>query len=155
MQWIALAVSILVPLAAGFIGSIFTSPSIPHWYADLAKPTLTPPGWVFGPVWTTLFILMGVAAFLVWRRGWEKKDVKTALCIFAFQLILNTLWSIVFFGLHSPGGALVEIIFLWLAILATIITCAKISRTAGWLLAPYILWVSFAVYLNYSIYALN
>ncbi|HAU66209.1 TPA: hypothetical protein DCW61_02565 [Candidatus Uhrbacteria bacterium] len=93
---------------------------------------------------------MGIAAFLVWRKGLERRDIKMALSIFIGQLILNTLWSIIFFGLHSPGGALIEIVFLWLTILATIIVFAKISRPAAWILVPYILWVSFAAYLNYG-----
>lgn len=150
-----LIVAIVVCELAGVVGSIFTTPSIPGWYAGLVKPALNPPSWVFGPVWTTLFVLMGIAAFLVWRKGLVRRDVKNALGIFIIQLILNTLWSVIFFGLHSPGGALIEIIFLWLAILATIISFAKISKPAAWLLVPYILWVSFAAYLNYSIWALN
>ena len=140
---------------AGIIGSVFTMPSVTSWYAEIAKPVINPPAWVFGPVWTTLFALMGVAAFLVWRKGLKRRDVKIALSIFIGQLIFNTLWSIIFFGLHSPGGALVEIVFLWFAIAATIIAFAKVSKPAAWILAPYILWVSFAAYLNYSIWILN
>ncbi len=102
-----------------------------------------------------LFALMGVSAFLIWKKGLERKDVKIALGIFIGQLVLNTLWSIIFFGLHFPSGALLEIVFLWLAILATIILFAKVYRPAAWLLAPYILWVSFAIYLNYAIWILN
>lgn len=150
-----LAFFIIIAELAGVIGSFFTTPSIAGWYAGIIKPELNPPAWVFGPVWTTLFVLMGIAAFLVWKKGYDRKDVKLALNIFYGQLILNTLWSIIFFGLHSPGGAFIEIIFLWLAILATIIAFAKISRPAAWLLLPYILWVSFAGYLNYSIWQLN
>jgi tryptophan-rich sensory protein len=147
--------AIIVSGLAGVIGSVFTTSSASGWYITITKPTLNPPAWVFGPVWTTLYVLMGISAFLVWKKGWNRRDVKIALSIFAGQLILNTLWSIIFFGLHSPGWALIEIILLWLAILATIITFAKISKLAGWLLVPYILWVSFAMYLNYSIYVLN
>jgi tryptophan-rich sensory protein len=150
-----LAAAITVSELAGVVGSVFTAPSIAGWYATIVKPSFNPPAWVFGPVWTTLFALMGIAAFLVWKKGWERKDVKIALGIFLGQLALNTLWSITFFGLHSPGGALIEIVFLWLAILATIIAFFKISKPAAWLLAPYILWVSFAAYLNFCIYALN
>jgi tryptophan-rich sensory protein len=98
---------------------------------------------------------MGIAAFLVWRKGLEHRDVKIAISIFLGQLVLNTLWSIIFFGLHSSGGAFVEIIFLWLAIAATITAFARVSKPAAWILVPYILWVSFAVYLNYAIWALN
>src|SRR5689334_14243210 len=122
-----LIIAIVVSELAGIVGSVFTTPSIAGWYPGIIKPTINPPAWVFGPVWTTLFALMGIAAFVIWKKGWERKDVKIAIGIFVGQLILNTLWSIIFFGLHSIGGALVEIIFLWLAILATIISFAKIS----------------------------
>ena len=147
-----LAVAVAVSELAGIIGSVFTAPSIPNWYAGLAKPALTPPAWVFGPVWTTLFALMGIAAFLVWKSGLDNKDVKIALGIFLGQLVLNTFWSIIFFGFHNPGAAFVEIIFLWLAIVATIMAFARISKPAAWLLVPYVIWVGFAGYLNYSIW---
>ena len=150
-----LVIAIVISELAGVLGSLFTMPSIPTWYATLIKPALNPPSWVFGPVWTMLFILMGIAAFLVWKRGLNRKDVKIALIVFIGQLALNALWSIIFFGLHNPGIAFIEIIFLWLAILATIIVFSKISRPAAWLLLPYIIWVSFAAYLNYSIRILN
>ncbi|MDO8489950.1 MAG: TspO/MBR family protein [bacterium] len=150
-----LVIAIAVSELAGIIGSVFTVSSIPTWYATLVKPDLNPPAWVFGPVWTALFALMGIAAFLVWKEGLHRRDVKIALGIFDVQLVLNVLWSMLFFGLHSPGAALVEIVFLWIAILATIVTFAKISKPAAWLLVPYILWVSFAAYLNYAIWMLN
>ena len=150
-----LIIAIVISGLAGTIGSVFTAPSIPSWYAGLIKPSFNPPAWIFGLVWTTLFALMGIAAFLVWRKGLDCRKVKIALGIFIGQLVLNTLWSIIFFGLRSPGGALFEIIFLWLAIFVTIIAFAKISKPAAWLLAPYLLWVSFASYLNYSIWQLN
>jgi tryptophan-rich sensory protein len=150
-----LTIAIAVSELAGIIGSVFTAPAIGGWYAGIIKPTWNPPAWVFGPVWTTLFMLMDIAAFLVWRKGLERREVKIALGVFVGQLVLNTLWSIIFFGLHSPGGALIEIAFLWLAILATIIVFAKVSKPAAWLLVPYIAWVSFAGYLNYSIWMLN
>lgn len=142
-------------LLAGGIGSFFTTPAIPAWYAGLVKPALNPPAWVFGPVWTILYVLMGVAAFLVWKNGWDKKGVRVALSVFGVQLLLNTAWSIIFFGLQSPSWALIEISLLWLAIVWTITTFYKISRPAAYLLAPYLLWVSFAAYLNYSIWTLN
>lgn len=150
-----LIIAIAVSELAGIIGSIFTMPSIESWYADLAKPELAPPNWIFAPVWTTLFALMGIAAFLVWKKGLDRRDVKIAIGIFIGQLILNTFWSIIFFGLRSPGGAFIEIIFLWLTIFTTIIAFVKISKPAAWLLAPYMLWVSFAGYLNYMIWILN
>ncbi len=154
-----LLVSLALPQLAGLIGSLFTSSVIPTWYATINRPSLSPPNWIFGPVWTTLFILMGIAFYLVWTKWavlpWTKRQKRLALALFGVQLVLNTLWSIIFFGLQSPGGALIEIVFLWLAIAATIITFAKISRPAAWLLVPYIAWVSFASYLNYAIWSLN
>jgi tryptophan-rich sensory protein len=154
-HYMKLIIAIIVSQLAGIIGAIFTTPAIDGWYAGIIKPALNPPSWIFGPVWTTLFVLMGVAAFFIWEKGLHRRDVKIALSIFAGQLVLNTLWSIIFFGLHSPGGALIEIIFLWLAILATIFAFARIYKTAAWLLVPYILWVSFAMHLNYAIWTLN
>src|SRR3989344_335854 len=152
---IRLIITITISELAGIIGSIFTFSAIPTWYATLAKPTLNPPSWIFGPVWTTLYALMGISAFLVWKKGWDHKDVRKALGVFLFQLVLNAVWSIIFFGLHSPLWALVNIIFMWLAIVWTMVIFYKISKPAMWLLLPYILWVSFASYLNYSILILN
>jgi len=154
-DWLVLIGFVVLAEGAGIFGSVFTASSIPTWYATLARPEFAPPNWIFAPVWTTLFLLMGIAAFLVWRKGIGRTDVKIALGIFAVQLVLNVLWSVIFFGLQNPGGAFVEIIVLWLAIVATIITFVKISRPAAWLLAPYIAWVSFAAYLNYSFWMLN
>jgi tryptophan-rich sensory protein len=148
-------ISLLVCLAAGFLGSIFTTPSIPTWYASLAKPSFNPPNWLFAPVWTILFILMGISAFLVWQKGLKKKGVKKALGFFLAQLIFNVLWSFLFFKFHSPFLALLDIIFLWFLILLTIFKFFKINNTAGLLLIPYLLWVSFASILNYAIYRLN
>ncbi len=157
-----LIIAVFVSELAGVVGSVFmgltSSPQAVSgltWYAGLVKPALNPPAWVFGPVWITLYFLMGVAAFFIWRGGWEKKEVKIAIYIFGFQLILNALWSVVFFGLQSPGWALANIIALWLTILWTIAVFYKISRPAAYLLVPYILWVSFAMYLNYVIWTLN
>lgn len=150
-----LIISVLVCLSVGFIGSIFTTPSIPTWYATLNKPSFNPPNWLFAPVWTTLFILMGIAAFLIWRKGLKKKAVKNALIIFLLQLVFNTLWSFLFFKFHSPFWALVDIAVLWVLILLTLIKFWKISKAAGILLIPYLLWISFASILNYFIYRLN
>lgn len=150
-----LVITIIVSQLAGVIGSVFTVSSIPNWYAVLQKPSFSPPNWIFGPVWVTLYLLMGVAAFLVWRHGFERREVRRALAIFGGQLVLNTLWSIIFFGLRNPFWAFVEIIVLWLAILVMIFAFYKISRPAAYLLLQYILWVSFAGYLNYSIWILN
>ena len=150
-----LVIALAVCESAGIIGSVFTAPAISEWYANLAKPAFTPPAWVFAPVWTALFALMGVAAFLVWRKSLERRDVKIALGIFLGQLVLNVFWSFLFFGLKSPAAAFVEIVFLWLAILAATVAFAKISKPAAWLLAPYLVWVAFAGFLNYSIWQLN
>jgi benzodiazapine receptor len=147
--------SIIICELVGIFGSVATTPAIPGWYASLKKPSFNPPNWVFGPVWTLLYALMGISAYLVWNRGWEKKEVRIALVIFGIQLILNTLWSFIFFKFQSPGWALVEIIVLWLAILVTVLNFMKISKPAGWLLVPYLLWVSFAAFLNFSIFRLN
>lgn len=150
-----LIVSILIPLVIGSVGSIVTISQIPTWYSALSKPSWAPPNWLFGPVWTTLYILMGIALFLVWREGLNRSDVRFAILIFAVQLVLNLLWSIVFFTYHSLFGSFIVIMILWIAILANIIAFSIISRTAGLLLVPYIVWVSIASYLNYSVYLLN
>lgn len=150
-----LIISVLICLSAGFIGSTFTTPSIPTWYATLNKPSFNPPNWLFAPVWTTLFILMGIAAFLIWRKGLKKKVVKNALIIFLVQLVFNTLWSFLFFKFHLPFWALMDIIVLWTLILLALIKFWKINKAAGILLIPYLLWVSFASFLNYTIYQLN
>ncbi|MCI0479331.1 tryptophan-rich sensory protein [Candidatus Uhrbacteria bacterium] len=150
-----LLIAIVISQAAGIIGSFFTSPAIPTWYATLVRPPLNPPSWVFAPVWTTLFLLMGIAAFLVWRRGLGRKDVRVALTVFGVQLGLNTLWSILFFGLQNPFLSLIEIVVLWSAIAATIGLFSRISKPAAYLLVPYLLWVSFATYLNAAYWLLN
>jgi benzodiazapine receptor len=146
---------VLICEGAGIIGSIFTTPSIPGWYAALAKPPFNPPNWIFAPVWTSLYALMGIAAYLVYEKGLKRNEVKKALAIFAAQLLLNTLWSVVFFGAHMILGAAVLIIFLWGLIVATIWLFSRISKAAAYLLVPYILWVSFASVLNISLYVLN
>ena len=161
-NWAKLVLSIGVAQLAGIIGSVFTVSSVSTWYAVLEKPSLNPPAGVFGPVWTTLFVLMGIALFLVWKQ-YPKirtnsrilKVWKIAIVMFFVQLVLNTGWSILFFGLKNPGLALIEIIILWLAIVVTMVWFYKISKPAAYLLAPYIAWVSFAVYLNYAIWTLN
>lgn len=150
-----LIIAIAVSELAGIIGSVFTISAIPNWYAGLVKPSLNPPAWVFGPVWTALYALMGITAFLVWKNGWQRKDVRMALGVFGVQLFLNAIWSIIFFGFQSPGWALVDIVLLWFAIIWMISIFYKISRPAAYLLIPYFLWVSFASYLNYSIWVLN
>jgi tryptophan-rich sensory protein len=137
------------------LGSVFTVRSIPTWYAGLEKPPHSPPNWVFGPVWTALFLLMGISAYLIWRQGAEKKQVKTALSIYSIQLVLNFFWSVIFFGLRRPDLAFFELIILWLFIALNIAYFYKISKASAILLVPYILWVSFAGYLNFSIWMYN
>ena len=148
-------VSILLCQTAGIIGSIFTVSSIPTWYASLNKASFNPPNWVFGPVWLTLYTLMGIAVFLVWDKARKKKEGRIALKIFAIQLLLNTLWSIIFFGYQQIFLALFNIVILWLFILLTIKQFWPISRIAGILLIPYLLWLSLATSLNYFVYILN
>jgi tryptophan-rich sensory protein len=142
-------------LAASSIGSFATVRAIPRSYAGLAKPSFNPPEWLFGPAWTVLYVLMAVAAWLVWKRGFGAPGVKLALAAFLVQLVLNALWSIFFFGLRSPLAGLVDIIAMWLAILATIFLFFRVSVPAGILLLPYIAWVSFAAILNAAILRLN
>lgn len=149
-----LAASIGICLLAGVVGSIFTVSAIPSWYAALVKPFFAPPNWVFAPVWTTLYVLMGISLFLVWRKGFNKKT-KSAINFFGIQLALNVLWSLAFFGLKSPIAGFVVIIALWAAIAVTIMKFMKISRSAGLLLVPYIVWVSIAALLNLSVVLLN
>lgn len=149
------ALFILLCLGAGAIGGLATAPAIPGWYASLNKPAFNPPNWVFGPVWTMLYVLMGVAAYLVYEKGAGKREVRMALALFGTQLGLNVLWSLLFFGLQSPLFGLVCIALLWFAIAATIIRFYPLSRPAGALLAPYLLWVSFASILNFYIWVLN
>jgi benzodiazapine receptor len=150
-----LLISLILCQLAGFVGSFFTTPAIPTWYVTLSKPPFTPPNWLFSPVWITLFVLMGISAFLVWEKGLSDKQVKMALSIFGIQLILNILWSAIFFGLRSPLAGLIEIVILWMVILLAIVNFFKLSKTAGFLLIPYILWVSFAAILNFFIWRLN
>jgi tryptophan-rich sensory protein len=155
--FLKLVIAIVVSELAGVIGSIFTVSAIPTWYAGLTKPAVNPPSWLFGPVWITLYALMGIAAFFVWKYHFEEKGKvkRKALGVFCLQLILNVAWSIIFFGLHSPMWACVGILALWFAILWTMVLFYKISKPAMYLLLPYILWVSFAAYLNYAILLLN
>ncbi len=142
-------------LSAGAIGSAFTIAAIPEWYATLQKPSFSPPNWMFGPVWTLLYVLMAVAAAMVWQKGLQNPPVRKALTVFLLQLILNTVWSYLFFGLRSPLYGLVDILFLWAMILVTIAQFSKVSVPAALLLIPYLLWVTFATGLNLGILLLN
>jgi translocator protein len=149
-----LVTSIIVPFIAAAIGNLATIPSIPTWYATLEKPFFSPPNWVFGPVWTVLHLLMGISLYMLWTQS-SKKDKTKAFVTFGAQLILNTLWSIVFFGLHSPIGGVVVILVLLMVIIVTMRYFWHFSKPATYLLVPYILWVSFATVLNISIALLN
>jgi tryptophan-rich sensory protein len=151
---IGLAVLIAICLGAGGLGAIATTPEIDGWYRSLAKPTWNPPDSVFGPVWTTLFVMMAIAAWLVWKPA-GVKAAATPLALFASQLVLNVAWSWIFFGMHQPGWAFVEIVALWMAIVATTVAFFRRSKVAGCLLVPYLAWVSFAAVLNFTIWMLN
>ncbi|MGV8141754.1 MAG: TspO/MBR family protein [Candidatus Woesearchaeota archaeon] len=154
-RWTSEALKILlfviICLSAGFIGTIFTATGPDSWYSQIVKPSFNPPNWIFGPVWTTLYILMGISLYLAIKN----KVGKNAIIIFAAQLILNTLWTIIFFGMQNPLLAFVEIILLWITILMTIILFYKKSKVAAYLMIPYILWVTFASVLTLSIHLLN
>lgn len=155
-DFLRLAACIVICQAAGAIGSVFTVTSLDSWYANLVKPSFNPPGWVFGPVWTFLYTLMGIAAWLVWKRGsLSSPSVRAALSLFFLQLVLNALWSVLFFGLKSPLLALVDIVALLAAIAATIVVFRPISPAAAWLMTPYLAWVAFAAILNAAIWRLN
>ncbi len=149
-----LGISIVLCQLAGFLGSLFTTPAIPTWYKTLNKPFFTPPNWIFSPVWISLFIVMAISLFMIWQRQ-DHPRFKTALIFFFVQLIFNILWSAAFFVLRSPFLGLVDIVLLWIAILLTIQHFLRISKMAGLLLMPYIVWVSFAVVLNFSLWILN
>jgi len=173
-----IVVSIIICELAGIIGAFFTTPAIGAWYGGLNKPSFSPPNWIFGPVWTALFVLMGISLYLVWSKKWRVKnelrfkDRKPAnklsqkflsgswqkaniILIFVLQLVLNVLWSIIFFGFHFPGLAFFELLMLWFAIVFTIVNFYRVSKSAAWLLLPYVLWVSFAGILNYFLWILN
>ena len=148
-----LLISIVFVLAIGYVGSIFTTDSISNWYKTLNKPSFNPPNWLFGPVWTILYILIGISLYLVWVSPIQNKTL--AYTFFAVQLFLNLLWSFLFFRNHMIGSAFIEIILLWFAILMNILYSYSVSKTSAYLLIPYILWVTFAALLNFSIWKLN
>lgn len=150
-----LVISILLPVATGAVSGFFTVTGTGSWYQTINKPSWNPPNWIFGPVWTTLYIMMGIALYLVWRSELSLVVKKRAMILFAIQLFLNFCWSFIFFNQQEIGWALAEIILLWIFILFTIFAFGKISKTAAWLLVPYISWVSFAGILTYTIWKLN
>jgi benzodiazapine receptor len=148
-------IAVLIPLAVGSLAGYFTASSVNGWYTTLVKPSFNPPNWLFAPVWTSLYILMGIALFLVWNSGAAEDVKRTAVTLFIVQLVLNFLWSFVFFYAQQPGWALVNIILMWIFIFLTILWFGKISSLSAWLLVPYICWVSFAIVLNFAIWKLN
>jgi len=153
-QGAVLVMLVVVCFAVAASGAAFTSPNVHSWYQNLDKPSWTPPSWVFGPVWSFLYLLMGISAWQVWRSTGLRAAV-LPLALFGIQLLLNAAWSVLFFGLRSPGAALIDIVLLWCAILATVIAFWRHSAPAGWLMLPYLAWVSFAVALNLAIWNLN
>ena len=146
---------IIVCELVGLLGTPFTINSIPTWYATLNKPFFSPPNWIFGPVWTLLYFLMGVSFYLILKKGWKKKSVKNATKFFIAQLVVNFFWSPIFFGLRSPLLGLITIVLMWMLIVLTIKKFYPLSKLAAYLLIPYLLWVSFATILNASILFLN
>lgn len=153
-NYLKLTISFIFPFLAAFIGSSATTPSIPTWYASLNKPWWNPPNWLFAPVWTILYVSMAVAFYFVWTKSGDK-NIRPAVNVYLFQLILNALWSIFFFGQQNPAMGLLIIVILWFLILITILRFYDLNKTAGLILIPYILWVSFASVLNLSIFLLN
>jgi tryptophan-rich sensory protein len=147
--------AVLLCNCAGLLGTLVTTTGPGSWYESLVKPSFNPPSWLFGPVWTLLYILMGISLFLVIMEGRKGRDVRIPLVLFAIQLILNTLWSFAFFGLESPISGLLVILLLLAFIVATIVAFYPVRKAAAWLLIPYFLWVSFATVLNYALYTLN
>ena len=152
--YLGLVIFLVVCFAAAGIGGAVTTPKIATWYAALAKPSWNPPNWIFGPVWSALYFCMAIAAWLVWRqKGFT--DAKFPLTLFAVQLVLNVLWSCIFFGFEKPGFAFVEVLLLWTAIAATMATFWRLSMIAGVLFVPYLAWVTFASVLNFVVWRLN
>jgi benzodiazapine receptor len=148
-------VSVFICVAAGGIGSVFTVASIPTWYANINKPVFSPPNWIFGPVWTALYLMMGISLYLIWQKGVKNRKVALAVRLFVIQLVLNAVWSPVFFGARNLLLAFFIIIAMWFYILKTVVAFEKINKVAAYLLYPYLAWVSFASVLNFSVWILN
>ena len=155
MNLLKFIAAVVLSMSAGLLGSLATFSSVATWYPTLNKPWFSPPNWIFGPVWTLLYIMMGIALYLVWEKGYAKKNVRFAFWLFVVHLGFNAAWSIVFFGLHSPPGGLVVILILWTLIVALIRKFYRIARAAAYLLVPYLAWVSFATVLNCAVWLLN
>ena len=151
---IKLVISLLLPLSVGAVAGMFTSQAVPTWYASLNRPSFSPPNWVFGPVWTSLYILLGISFFLIWKEK-ASKERDLAIKIFSIQMLLNFAWSFLFFYFNLIGVALIEIILLWISISLMIYLFYKIKPLAAYLNIPYLLWVSFATILNAGYYLLN
>ena len=154
-QFIPFIICLAIPLAIGALGSLLTMESVKTWYTTLNKPSFNPPNEIFGPVWSILYILMGISSYLVWKERKSFTSYNLAVGLYCSQLILNLMWSFLFFYQHQIGLALVEIIILLIAIISTAVVFYKANKAAGLLFIPYILWVSFASYLTYSIFILN
>ncbi|HYP17041.1 MAG TPA: TspO/MBR family protein [Opitutus sp.] len=153
-RWLPLGLFVLLAFLAAGIGSFATASSVDTWYASLRKPSWNPPSWVFGPVWTTLYLLMAVATWRVWRNG-SPAEARHTFRLYGAQLALNALWSILFFGLQRPGAALIDVLVLWLVLIRLLARFIRVDRIAALLWAPYVLWVSFAAVLNAAIWELN
>lgn len=154
-SFVKLVIAITIPVLIGGASGFFTVSGVESWYQTIQKPSWNPPNWVFGPVWTTLYVMMGIALWLVWKEDTSKELKLIAGILFAAQLTLNFFWSFIFFKLEQPGFAFLEILFMWVAILATIFAFAQVNKRAAWLLVPYISWVSFAAILNFTIWRMN
>jgi translocator protein len=153
-SWVSLLPFVVVCFVAAGIGSLATRSSVKSWYRELRRPDWTPPDWVFGPVWTALYVMMAISAWLVWRET-SAATARSALVLFGIQLVLNVLWSVVFFGLKWVGAAFGEVLLLWMMLIATAVSFYPLSLLAAWLLIPYIAWVGFASYLNFRIWQMN
>ena len=153
-QIFKLIVSLTLPLGLGAIAGMFTSKAVPVWYATLNRPSFNPPGWVFGPVWTTLYLIMGISLFLIWKQS-ASKERNVAIFAFLFQQILNFAWSFIFFYFNMIGLALIEIILLWISIVIMLVLFYKIKPMAAYINIPYLIWVTFATILNAGYYLLN
>jgi tryptophan-rich sensory protein len=153
-NYLKLIISIILCQLAGIIGSIFTRGSI-GWYYTLIKPSFRPPPWLFAPVWIILYLIIAIAFYIIWKKGFSSGESKYALGLFILQLILNVLWPIVFFGTRSISGGLTVILILWVLIFLTMFAFQKVSSAASYLLIPYLIWVSYASVLNFSIWRLN
>ena len=154
-NWLKATISLALPQLAGLTGAAFTETGEGSWYRTIEKPEWNPPGWVFGPVWTMLYILMGIAFYIIWKSAADKRIKTPAMIFWILQLVFNFCWTLIFFYAHEIGYAFAEIVVLWLLILITIFLFARISKLAAWLLVPYICWVSFAALLTYTIWQLN